>query len=104
MLDTALVEGSFVTGNHYLTNVVEKYQMDEVFDYVKTVIGLGKSNSLQIASLNYDVACIYNRFAKEGRKVSMYEDCDEYRTLKFSRSFRMFKKYYDYKQKKRKKL
>ena len=104
MLDTALVEGSFVTKNKYLKNVVENYKMDEVFDYVKTIIELGKSSPLQIATLNYDVACIYNKFSKEGRKVRMYEDCDEYRTLKFSRSFRLFKKYYDYKQKKRKKL
>lgn len=104
MLDTALKEGSFVTGRFYLKNVEENYQMDEVFDYIRRVIEIGKSKTRQIASLNYDVACIYNHHAKEGKKVCMYEPCDEYRTLQFSRSFQLFKKYYDYKQKKRKKL
>lgn len=104
MYDTAVIEGSFVTNKIYLKNVVEKYEMREVYDYLKRVIEGRKYSSYQLATLNYDISCIYNHHSKDGWKVYMYEPCDEYRNMSFSRTFRWYKKFYDYKQNKRKRI
>lgn len=104
MYDTACKEGSFVTEEKYLKNVLEDYDISEVNDYLKRVLNDGKSSAYQIATLNYDISVIYNKYSNSSKKVFMYEPCNEYKQLKFSRSFQIFKKYYDYKQKKRKRI
>ncbi len=104
MYETAIKEGSFVTTKNYLTNVVENYEMTEVYNYLKMVVEGGKYTSHQLATLNYDISVLYNKHSKDGMKVHMYEPCDEYRQLSFSRTFRIYKKYYDKKQSKRKRI
>ena len=104
MYDTAIKEGSFVASKNYLRNRVESYQMDEVYDYLRRVVDGKKYTSYQLATLNYDISCIYNHYSNEGWKVYMYEPCDEYRQLSFSRTFKLYKKYYDRKQSKRKRI
>lgn len=104
MYDTAVIEGSFVTNKKYLTNVVENYEMKEVYDYLRRVVDGGKYTSYQLATLNYDISCLYNHHSKDGNKVYMYEPCDEFRQMSFSRTFRWYKKFYDRKQSKRKRI
>lgn len=104
ILDTALIGGSFTTEEKYLQNKEYSYQMSDVYKYQRRVLEEGKSTNYQLACLNYDISCIYNSYSKEGTKVSMYEPCDEYKQLKFSRSFQIYKKYYDYKMNKKKRL
>ena len=76
--------------------------MEEVFDYERRVLKENKSTPQQFATLSYDVSVIYNQFGTDGKKVYMYEPCDEFKELKFSRSFKLFEKYYKYKKKKKK--
>ena len=104
MYDTAVLEGSFVSTKKYLTNVVENYKMSEVYDYLKRIMDGGEYTSYQLATLNYDISCIYNHYSQEGWKVHMYEPCDEFRQMTFSRTFRWYKKFYDRKQSKRKRI
>ena len=104
MLEHALEGGSIVQKESYLSNVNVNYDMKEVYDYLRRVLETDKCSDYQIASLNYDISCIYNKYSKGWKKVYMYEPCDEYKELKYSRSFQIFKKYYDYKKKKKKKL
>lgn len=104
MYDTAYEKGSFVTDEKYLSTTKENYKMNEVMDYLKRVLEGNKSNEYQIACLNYDISVLYNRHSMSGKKVFMYEPCNEYKELKFSRSFQIFKKYYDFKQRRRKRI
>ena len=104
MLDIALQGGSFVTEDTYLQNVVEDYSIDEILDYEKRVLQANKSTPQQLVTLNYDIAVLYNHIGTDGKKVYMYEPCDEYRELKYSRSFQLFAKYYNHKKKKKKTL
>lgn len=102
MYDLAVKGGSFVEEENFLEGVKEEYNMEEVYDYLRRVMNDSKANNHQIASLNYDISVIYNKYNTEGKKVYMYEDSDEFRELKFSRTFRMYYKYYNYKKSKKK--
>ena len=102
ILDKSLINGSITIEDNYLDNVKEEYIMTEVYDYLKKVLEINKYTSYQLATLNYDISVIYNKYSTDGKKVKMYEDSDEYRELKYSRSFRLFQKYYNYKKKKKK--
>ena len=104
ILDNAMIQGSITSEDKFLENIKESYNMDEVFEYQRKVIELNKSTSYQLASLNYDISVIYNHYATDGKKVFMYEPCDEYKELMYSRTFQIYKKYYDYKKKRKKKL
>ncbi len=102
ILDNALINGSITTEDKYLNNVVEDYNIPDAYDYLSRVLKTNKATNYQLATLNYDISVIYNKYSKDGKKVTMYEDSDEFRELKYSRSFRLYQKYYNYKKKKRK--
>ena len=101
MYDMAKIGGSMiVTNKDYLEVFNKKYDIDSLFAYQELVIKEHLATQNQIAKLNYDIVCIYNKYAKTDKKVYMYEQCNELKELMFSRSFRLLKKYIDRKKKK----
>lgn len=95
LYDMAKIGGIITNTDKYLSNIKEDYDMKEVYKYLQTVIEDNGATDYQIASLCYDIACIYNKYAKTDKKVYMYEPCNELKEMMFSRSFRMLKKYMD---------
>lgn len=104
LYDTAIKGGCIIIDSNYLLNRVLNYNMDEVYKYLENVLKDGYCSSFDIATLNYDISCIFNKYGNNQNKVYMYEPCNEYRELMYSRSFRMLKSYIDKKKKKRKKI
>ena len=104
MFEMAKMGGSIIIEEKYLSNVVEDYKIEEVLDYQRQVLEDGTSTNYQLVTLGYDIATIYNKHSKEGKKVYMYEPCDEFREMKYSRTFQWYKKYYDFKQSKKKRI
>lgn len=102
ILENALINGSMTTEDSFLENIKENYNMKEVFGYLTKILEKKKYSDYQLATLNYDISVIYNHNSTDGKKVFMYEDSDEYRELKYSRSFRLYQKYFNYKKKRKK--
>lgn len=92
--------GSIATNEIYINNTKEEYDINEVINLLRKVLDNPKSD-YQVASLCYDIACIYNKHAKVEQKVAMYEPCDELKEMMYSRSFRMLKQYMDKKKDKK---
>ena len=61
------------------------------------MVGGGEQSTIGI------IINIYNKYAKTNKKVFMYEPCDELKTMMYSRSFQLLKKYMDYKRAKKEK-
>lgn len=104
LYDIASIGGSIIVEKSYLLNRREEYDMDSILKYQLKVIKDGKCNNFELASLNYDITCLYNKYGKSSYKVFMYEPCNQLREMMFSRIFQYTKKYMDWKKKKSKKL
>ena len=102
ILDKSLINGSLTSEEKHFDNIKEEYNISEIYQYLKKVLEINKSTPYQIAALNYDISVLYNHNSTDGKKVYMYEDSDELKELKYSRSFQLFYKYYNYKKKKKK--
>lgn len=102
MLEIEKQAGSIATSDIYVNNAKESYDMQEVFKLLHEVLENPKSD-YQIASLCYDIACIFNKHAQVEQKVVMYYPCDELREMMYSRSFKMLKQYMDKKKDKKRK-
>ncbi len=104
LYDIAVKGGSIIIDAHYLLNRKLKYDMKDVYKYLENVLKDGYCSNFDIATLNYDISCIFNKYGNNQNKVYMYEPCNEYRELMYSRSFRILKNYIDKKKRKRKKI
>lgn len=94
--------GSFVTEEKYFLSEACYDSFSNSLDYLKILIEEGDYSDYDIASLCYDIACSYNDNRKSGKKIYMYHDCAKYENLSNSRSFKLFEKYIDLKNKIRK--
>ena len=101
MYEMASLGGSVVIADkNYLEEFNKIYNVDDLFEYQGLVLRDHHATKYQLACLNYDITCIYNKYEKTNKKVYMYEQCNELKELYFSRSFRLFKKYIDRKRRK----
>ena len=103
LYDIAKKGGSIASEKKYLENIKENYNIQEIYTFLAEIIKDNNCSEYQIASLCYDITCIYNKYAKTDKKVYMYEPCNELKEMMFSRSFRLLKKYIDKKKAKREK-
>ena len=70
------------------------------FDYMQDVEVL--ADQIKIEQVIYNLLTNAIHHSTDGKKVFMYEDSDELKELKYSRSFQIFYKYYRYKRRKKK--
>lgn len=103
LYDLAKQGGIMTSKNNYLIDYKENYNMNEVFEFLQKILSDNTISEHIKASLCYDITCIYNKYAKTNKKVYMYEACDELKTMMYSRSFQLLKKYMDYKRAKKEK-
>ena len=103
LYDLAKVGGIITTQDNHFLNYKETYNMTEVFGFLQKILSDTTISEHIKASLCYDITCIYNKYAKTNKKVYMYEPCDELKTMMYSRSFQLLKKYMDYKKAKKEK-
>ena len=75
--------------------------MTEVYAMYKKILVEENLSEYEIASISYDLTCLYNKNTKTDKQVYMYERCNELQELMFSRSFRMLKNYIDRKRKRK---
>lgn len=93
--------GLIVSEECYYKNLVRNYNMTEVYDMYKKIINEENLSEYEIASISYDLTCLYNKNTKTDKQVYMYERCNELQELMFSRSFRLLKSYIDRKRKRK---
>lgn len=93
--------GCYVTDSKYLMNNKKNYDIEQLYELFQLLLEKNILSAYQKASISYDLACIYNKNTKTDKQVYFYERCDELKTLMFSRSFRMLKKYVDYRHRKK---
>lgn len=93
--------GCIQSKNNYLINKIEKYNIDHCKEFLQAIIEDKTSSNYLIANLSYDFACLYSN-NENGAQIHMYEHCAEYKELMYSRLFKLFKKYADYKKNKKK--
>ena len=103
LYDLAKQGGIMTIKNKNLIDSKETYNMEEVYAFLQKVLSDNNISEHKKASLCYDITCIYNKYAKTNKKVFMYEPCDELKTMMYSRSFQLLKKYMDYKRAKKEK-
>ncbi len=88
--------GSITLEDNDIINKKTTYNMKEVYTLLTKLLKDKVLTDYQTATLCYEIACVYNKSDKKSKTVNMYEPCDTLRTLMFSRSFRLLKKYIDY--------
>ena len=93
--------GLIVSEECYFVNLNREYNMTAVYEMFKKIIIEENLSEYDIASISYDLTCLYNKNTKTDKPVFMYERCNELLELMYSRSFRMLKKYIDYKHKRK---
>lgn len=87
--------GLIVSEECYFENLNREYNMTNVYEMFKKIINEETLSEYEIASISYDLTCLYNKNTKTDKPVYMYEPCNELQELMFSRSFRLLKKYID---------
>lgn len=100
--DFIKIGGSIVSTDKYFEGVLSFDKYKNRVDYLKIIINSGEYTDYDLASACYDIACSYNDNRKSGKKVYMYHNCDKYEEMSNSRSFRLFEKYINFKNKIRK--
>ena len=93
--------GLIVSEECYFVNLNREYNMTALGEMFKKIIIEENLSEYDIASISYDLTCLYNKNTKTDKPVFMYERCNELLELMYSRSFRMLKKYIDYKHKRK---
>lgn len=63
-----------------------------------------KYNLKDIATIAYDIAVLYNKEEKNNKRIEMYYPCKQLEELNYSRSFKFFLKYLEFKKKLKTKL
>lgn len=94
-------KGCYATEETYLINNNRKYDIPGLYNLFQVLIANKDITEYQMASISYDLACIYNKNTTTDKPVYFYERCNELKELLFSRSFRLLKSYIDYKHKKK---
>lgn len=102
LVESGLKGGSYIVNDHYLENVNFNISIKDAYAYLEMVLKKGKSTQYQIAGLCYDISSLYNKYAPYEYKVSMYDDCDELKEIKYSRSYQILRKYIEYRKNRKK--
>ena len=89
--------GSYLIDKKFLIEKNRNYNMEELLDFMYLLKGNNMLSDYEIASICYHISCVYNKYETTQQPVYMYEKCNELKELMFSRSFRLFKKYIDWK-------
>lgn len=88
--------GSMTLEGHDLTNRNLNYNMEEAYALLERMLNDKVLTSYQTATLCYEISCLYNNNPIKDRLVNMHEPCTEMRKIMYSRSFKLLKKYIDY--------